>query len=117
MRDLEQALRDFVLLFDGMAIPYVVMGGIAVRIYGIPRPTQDIDITLALDRNRLSDLYEALRALGYTVPEAYASGWVDTVAGMPLVKVRRYLEGTGGRYRSLPVGIPLPGAIACPSPS
>jgi hypothetical protein len=78
-----------------MGIPYAVMGGIAVRIYGIPRPTHDIDFTLALDRNRLPDLYEAVRALGYTVPEQYASGWVDNVAGMPLVRVRLYLEGRG----------------------
>ena len=95
MRDLAQALRDFVLLFEGMDIPYAVMGGIAVRIYGIPRPTHDIDFTLALDRNRLPDLYEAVRALGYTVPEQYASGWVDNVAGLPLVRVRLYLEGRG----------------------
>jgi hypothetical protein len=95
MRDLAQALRDFVLLFEGMGTPYAVMGGIAVRIYGIPRPTHDIDFTLALDRNRLPDLYESVRALGYTVPEEYASGWVDNVAGMPVVKVRLYLEGRG----------------------
>lgn len=95
MRDLAQALRDFVLLFERMGTPYAVMGGIAVRIYGIPRPTHDIDFTLALDRYRLPEFYEAVRALGYTVPEEYASGWVDQVAGMPLVKVRLYLEGRG----------------------
>lgn len=95
MRDLAQALRDFVVLFEGMSIPYVVMGGIAVRIYGVPRPTHDIDFTLALDRNRLPAFYEAVRTLGYTVPEKYATGWVDNVAGMPLVKVRLYLEGRG----------------------
>src|SRR5437868_14479326 len=95
MRDLAEALRDFVLLFERLGTPYAVMGGIAVRIYGIPRPTHDIDFTLALDRNRLPDLYDAVRALGYTVPEEYAAGWVDNVAGMPLVKVRLYLQGRG----------------------
>ncbi len=95
MKDLAQALRDFVALFEGMGTRYAVMGGIAVRIYGIPRPTHDIDFTLALDRSRLPDLYEAARSLGYTVPEEYAAGWVDQVASLPLIKVRLYLEGRG----------------------
>ncbi len=95
MTDLSRALRDVVALFERLAIPYAVMGGIAVRIYGIPRPTHDIDFTLAIDRGRLPDLYESLRGLGYTVPEEYAGGWVDRVAGMPVVKVRLYLEGKG----------------------
>jgi arylsulfatase A-like enzyme len=33
------------------------MGGIAVRAYGIPRPTYDLDFTLALPRERLHELY------------------------------------------------------------
>jgi len=95
MRDLTQALRELVRLFERLEIPYVVMGGIAVRVYGIPRATHDIDFTLALERGRLRDLYQALSDLGYTVPETYTAGWVDRVAGMPLVKARLYLEGWG----------------------
>ncbi len=95
MTDLTRALRDIVLLFERLRLPYAVMGGIAVRVYGIPRPTHDIDFTVAIDRQRLPDLYQSVRDLGYTVPEQYAAGWVDHVAGMPLVKVRLYLEGCG----------------------
>lgn len=95
MRDLTQALQQLTLLFERMETPYVVMGGIAVRIYGIPRATHDVDFTLAIDRDRLGDLYRSLADLGYTVPETYAAGWVDRVAGMPLVKARLYLEGRG----------------------
>ena len=47
MTDLSRALRDFVLLFERMEAPYVVMGGLAVRVHGIPRPTHDVDFTLA----------------------------------------------------------------------
>src|SRR5579871_1191104 len=95
MTDLAQALRDLVSVFDRLGTPYAVMGGIAVRLYGIPRPTHYIDFTVAIDRPRLSEFYEAVQALGYTVPEAHATGWVDQVSGMPLVKVRLYLEGRG----------------------
>ena len=95
MNELDQALRDFSNLFDSMQLPYAVMGGLAVRVYAIPRPTHDVDITLAIDREQLPELYQNIRSLGYTVPEAFDSGWVDTVAGMPLVKFRLYLEGHG----------------------
>jgi hypothetical protein len=43
---LSETLRDFVQLFDGLHLPYAVMGGIAVRVYGIPRPTYDVDCVL-----------------------------------------------------------------------
>ena len=95
MMDLAGALRQLVLLFDRLRAPYAVMGRLPVRVYGIPRPTYDIDFTVAIERTRLPELYQALRGLGYTVPDAHESGRVDQVAGMPVVKARLYLEGQG----------------------
>jgi predicted nucleotidyltransferase len=95
MTDLAQALRAFAELFEQMGIRYVVMGGLAVRVHGIPRPTHDVDFTLAISRERLPELYARVRALGFTVPQEYEGGWVDQVAGMPLVKFRLYLHRRG----------------------
>lgn len=95
MTELTRALLDLVQAFDRLAIPYAVMGGMAVRVYGIPRATYDIDFTAAIGLDRLGELFAAVLGLGYTVPEQYESGWVDRVAGMPLVKFRRYLSGQG----------------------
>jgi uncharacterized nucleotidyltransferase DUF6036 len=95
MKDLTQTLLDCVGLFEKLGVPYAVMGGIAVRVYGIPRPRYDIDFTLAIDRDRLPQLYASVHELGYTVPEEYVGGCVDQVAGMPLVKFRLYVEGRG----------------------
>ena len=94
MSGLTAALRDFVSLFERMELPYVLMGGFAVRVYGIPRPTYDVDFTIAIARERLPELYRAISELGYTVPEPYESGWVDRVAGMPVVKARLFFEGS-----------------------
>jgi hypothetical protein len=69
------------------------MGGIAARVLGLPRPTYDVDVTVALDRARLPNLYSAIEVMGCTVPEPYLKGWVDQVAGMPLVKFKTYLVG------------------------
>jgi hypothetical protein len=71
MSPLTAALRDFVALFDRLSVPYVLMGGFAVRVYGIPRPTYDVDFTIVADRERLPELYRAISQSGYTVPEPY----------------------------------------------
>lgn len=91
MNELNDALRRIAELFHSMEIPYVLMGGIAVRAYGIPRPTYDVDFTAAVARKRLPELFRRIEERGFTIPEEYLSGWVDRVAGFPLVKFRSYL--------------------------
>lgn len=90
MKHVEAAARDFIHIFDRLQVPYAVMGGLAVRAYGVPRPTYDVDVTLAILEDRLPALYDAVEAAGYTVPDAYRRGWVDRLAQMPLVKFRIY---------------------------
>lgn len=95
MRELVQTLRDVTGVFESLELPYAVIGGIAVRAYGIPRPTYDVDFTVAIARERLGEVYSAIEREGYSVPESYQSGWVDSVAGMPLVKFRFYIKDHG----------------------
>ena len=95
MTDLTAVIHDLVGLFDRLRLPYAIMGGIAVRAHGLPRPTFDVDFVLAVPRERLADLFTALKEAGYTVPDHYHGGWVDSVGGMPLFKVRLFLEGRG----------------------
>ena len=95
MTDLTAALYDIVDVLEELHVPYVVMGGIAVRVHGIPRPTHDVDFTISLPRASLPQFFANATAKGFTVPEAYESGWVDQVSGMPLVKLRIYLESHG----------------------
>ena len=78
--------------FDSLNIPYVIMGGLAVRIHALPRPTNDVDFTVLLARERLIEWFGAVEQLGYTVPQVYKTGWIDQVAGMPLVKIRTFLK-------------------------
>jgi hypothetical protein len=95
MKLIEQALLDFVSIFHDLKIPYAVMGGMAIRAYSIPRATWDVDVTIAIEREELPQLFEAVERAGYSVPEAYRGGWVDRVADMPVVKFRIYLDGGG----------------------
>ncbi len=93
MTDLTEPFRDFVTLFERQRIPYALMGGMAVAAHGLPRPTHDVDFTISLPRERLQAFYEAATELGYAVPEAFQGGWVDRVAGMPLVRVQMWVRG------------------------
>ena len=45
--DLVDPFRDFVQLFERLGVRYVLIGGLAVSAFGIPRPTHDLDFTLA----------------------------------------------------------------------
>jgi hypothetical protein len=86
MKGLDEVARELVTLFETEAIPYVLMGGLAVRIHAIPRPTYDVDFTIALPRAELPRLYRHMQDLGYTISDAQLTGWIDTVQGLPVVK-------------------------------
>jgi hypothetical protein len=81
MRCLDDVIRDLVGLFEAAAIPYALMGGVAVRVYALPRPTFAVDFTILLPRTELPRLYRSAEALGYVVPAAQRGGWVDPCAG------------------------------------
>jgi hypothetical protein len=93
MSNLADTLFTLVELLDKLSIPYCVMGGIAVRAHGVPRPTYDVDANIVLERRRLSELFERLRELDFVIPEPYETGWVDDVNGLKVLKLRRYFRG------------------------
>jgi predicted nucleotidyltransferase len=86
--ELLQCLKSVTDLFDSLGMTYAVMGGLAVRIYGISRPTFDIDITVAIDPPKVHDVLHAVKKLGFVANEVSERGWVDRVAGMPIVKIQ-----------------------------
>lgn len=92
MDEVEEVLFDIVSLLESEGIPYAVMGGIAIRFYSLPRATQDVDLTIAIDREDLPDLKDKLYDRGCSIPPAYNSDWLDVVAGMPLFKVKRHVR-------------------------
>ena len=46
-------------------IEYLIVGGLAVNLYGVPRVTQDIDIIIAFDKENIFELNRVFRRLGY----------------------------------------------------
>ncbi len=50
--------------FEAAGLPYMVIGGQAVLLYGEPRLTQDIDVTIGAVTARLPDVLAALTGIG-----------------------------------------------------
>lgn len=56
-------LERLAISLGNAGIPYMVVGGQAVGIYGEPRFTKDIDVTLGVDVDRLQDVLAISREL------------------------------------------------------
>ncbi len=57
----EAALLEVAATLDSLAIPYMVIGGVAVSIWGAPRATLDIDVSVWVEP---ADLEQTVRRLG-----------------------------------------------------
>lgn len=46
-------------------VRYLVVGGLSVNLYGVPRVTQDIDIIIAMSKENILKITSLLKELGY----------------------------------------------------
>jgi len=60
----EDILRRVAQQLEGAGLPYMVIGGQAVLLYGDPRLTKDIDVTLGATLDRLPQVLELVHAMG-----------------------------------------------------
>lgn len=63
----ERLLKKIAIQLREGAIPYMVIGGQAVLLYGEPRLTRDIDITLGIGVEELSRVKKILRTRGLKI--------------------------------------------------
>ena len=52
-------------IFQKKKVAYLIAGGMAVNLYGVPRFTKDLDILINPDKANLKQLQAALQELGY----------------------------------------------------
>jgi hypothetical protein len=90
LQDLAEGLVSF---FEEHDIDYMLMGGIAVRFWGIPRPTFDVDFTLSVKPDQVPWLCERFEEQGFSVHEAHKKGFLDLLKGMNKFGVVRYAAG------------------------
>jgi predicted nucleotidyltransferase len=63
----QRLLKKVSLQLKKDSIPYMVIGGQAVLLYGEPRLTKDIDITLGVGVRELNKLKETISSLGFKI--------------------------------------------------
>lgn len=74
-------------LLEKNSIPYALMGGLAVPVWGIPRATYDIDVVLSLDEKGLSLFFSLVTSDGFHVDPPFQSGFRDVLKGMEKVRI------------------------------
>jgi len=68
----EELIAATAVALNEKRIPYMIIGGQAVLLYGTPRLTRDIDITLGIGVERLLEIVEVTRALKLKIlPQDY----------------------------------------------
>ena len=101
MSALADTLGVLVRVLDSRRLRWFVFGAQAVAVRGAPRATQDIDITVQIERSRLRELIEALATEGlrHRYPDI-ANELLDRGAVLPLIhtsgmEVDLVLAGSG----------------------
>lgn len=61
MNALERALLRVAQLLNAEEIPYMVIGGVANLVWGVPRATVDVDITVWVEEDQVPSFIETLR--------------------------------------------------------
>ena len=80
----DKLIASISIALEEHGIPYMIIGGQAVLLYGSPRLTKDIDITLGLGVNGLPEVISLIAELGLAViPENYEEFVRDTMV-LPL---------------------------------
>jgi len=69
-------------------IPYMIIGGQAVLLYGEPRLTRDIDITLGLGIDGLEKIADTVKALELTIQVTDVTDFVEKTMVLPTSDVR-----------------------------
>ena len=85
-------VRTLIGLFRQNKIPYMIVGGLAVNYWGMPRATFDIDLVIALQPQDIPQLVQPMRALRYrTFLETVSMN--AAMAGEPAVVTPEDLAG------------------------
>lgn len=64
---IEKFIKQIALHLDKSKIPYMIIGGQAVLLYGTPRLTRDIDITLGIDTDKFLLIEKVCKKLGLKI--------------------------------------------------
>ena len=82
---LEKLLKKIALEFEKNNIDYMIIGGQAVLIYGEPRLTKDIDITIGADIDRFKDILKIAKRINLKILPKDPYDFVKETMVLPLL--------------------------------
>ena len=88
----EKLLEQLALALESRKIPYMLIGGQAVLLYGEPRLTADVDITLGREAEQVGEIIGMIKDLGWKVlvedPETFVRQTLVLPCQDPHSKIR-----------------------------
>jgi predicted nucleotidyltransferase len=104
----QHLLERIALAFEARGIPYMLIGGQAVLLYGDPRLTKDVDVTLGIGPERLNDVLCLVEDLGWKVlvedPRSFVEQTMVLPCGDPGTEIRVDLIFSTSRYEQQAIG-------------
>jgi len=89
---IEKLIKKIAQCLDKDEVPYMIIGGQAVLLYGSPRLTRDIDITLGVDTDKFLVIEGICKRLGLKIlpekPENFAAETKVLPTEEPKIKIR-----------------------------
>ena len=81
-------IKKIAWALDLAKIPYMIIGGQAVLLYGTPRFTRDVDITLGVDTDTLPTIKKVCKKLGLKILPKNAKNFVDDTRVLPAEDIK-----------------------------
>lgn len=81
----KEILKKLGSILSQREIPYMIIGGQAVLLYGEPRLTKDIDVTIGLGTDGLAEILKACKELGLTSLVPDIPGFVRETMVLPML--------------------------------
>lgn len=85
--DVRKVALAIAALVEREGFAYAFMGGLAVPIWGIPRATYDVDLTLAADTETVNRFLRSVKDAGFEVEPPFERGFRDSVSGMQKLRI------------------------------
>lgn len=80
---IEELIKRTAQCLDRQKVPYMIIGGQAVLLYGRPRMTRDIDITLGIDTDRFALIESACKTLNLRILVENAEDFAQDTKVLP----------------------------------
>lgn len=82
---IQKLIEKIAIALDKKNIPFMITGGQAVLVYGEPRLTRDIDITLGVDTDRLDNVLDVGQELKFEILVKDIENFVRKTMVLPLI--------------------------------